>query len=161
MALDIAKPGRKPYQKLEQPEARDASGVHIRRYFSGFFDRFLGALLSGGAFLVLAWVWNFGSIPGFGRHAAWLIVSGAIAVVVLWRVVFLRELSEGGSSERQYRAVAALALLLAAVFGIGSFARNEPSGALGFASASAQLSFAGALSGLACLAAIAYGRSTA
>ncbi|MBI2050922.1 MAG: tetratricopeptide repeat protein [Parcubacteria group bacterium] len=160
MALDIAKFGRKPYQKLEQPEARDASGVHIRRYFSGLFGRLLAVFSSGGAFLTLAWVWDAGAAPGFGRSAAWLIFSGAIFVVFCWRALLSRELAERAVSPAQYRTVALLAVSAVGVFGIGSFARLGLWGALGFSTASPQLSFLGAALGLSWLFAILYGLAT-
>jgi len=161
MAFDIAKFGRKPYQKLEQPEARDASGVHIRRYLSGFFGRMLGALLVGGTFLVLGWAWYPGADSGFGRYTAWIALSGAAVAAFAWRAVFGGELIAAAADAHERRFVSLLALLLVAVFGIGSLARLGLSGAFGLTDASSQLSFLGAALGAFWLFAITYGRGTA
>lgn len=159
MALDIAKYGRKPYQKLEQPEARDASGVHIRRYFSGLFGRLAGVLVPGGAFFALAWTWNFGVVPGFGRYTAWLMLSGALFVVFSWYALLTRGFKEQSAIPEQYRTIALAVVFTILAFGIGSFARLGLLGALGFSAASSELSWLGALLGAAWLCALLYGTS--
>ncbi|MDZ4221478.1 MAG: hypothetical protein U1C18_01240, partial [Patescibacteria group bacterium] len=162
MALDIAKHGRKPYQKLEQPEARDASGVHIRRYFNSFFGRLLGALLSGGAFVVLAWGWDFGGSAWYGRSVIWIAVSGAIAVVLLFGLFFRDSTSRWSADGAAHRLAVGLAFAFAALTGIGAVANAGIVGALGLLDGvpGPTLSFLGAALGAVWLVAIAYGRGT-
>lgn len=162
MALDIAKHGRKPYQKLEQPEARDASGVHIRRYFSSFFGRLLGALLSGGAFAVLAWGWDFGGSAGYGRSIIWIAVSGAIAVVLLLGLLFRGGQSGWSAYGAPHRLAVGLAFAFVVLAGIGAVANLGIAGALGLLDGTEgpALSFLGAALGAVWLIAICFGRGT-
>lgn len=162
MALDIAKLGRKPYQKLEQPREGDASGAHIRRYFSAFFGRIVSVLLLAGTFLVPAWPWDFGASSGFGRHAAWLALSGALGVSFAWHALFSREFSEtpGSSRAREHRTATKLAFVLVVAFGIGSFARLGFWGALGFGALGTELSWLGTFFGALWFLAIRYSRGT-
>lgn len=161
MALDIAKLGRKPYQKLEQPIRADDSGAHIRRYFSSLFGRALTAALLFGAFAVPAWVWDFGLGAGHGRHTAARVLSGAVLVLFSWHVLFRRELSEPSRSVAlPYRSVVGLALALVAAGAVGSVAHQGASGALGLGAPDAQLESLGLAFGAVWLIAVLYGRGT-
>jgi len=160
MALDIAKLGRKPYQKLEQPEVLSASGVYIRQHAGNFFVRVLNILVVSGIFFVLAWVWDFGGFAGFGRSVVWLVFSGALLVVFSWRLFFGREFLKKMYDAREYWVVVRLALVVLVVSGIGSFSQRGVLGALGLSASASALSWLGVVFGVVWLVAMLYGRGT-
>ncbi|MDP6756139.1 MAG: tetratricopeptide repeat protein [Patescibacteria group bacterium] len=156
MAFDIAKFGRKPYQKLEQPQTNTGSSVHIRRYFSVLFERLISILLPLAVFAVPIWVWDFGAETGYGRSLLWLVLSGLVFVFGVIYGMLKYELGSTPSKQKAYQHIIKISIAVLIAFSIGSFANFGFVHGFGIGMLSAHLTVVGVLFGVMWLVIVRY-----
>jgi len=132
MPLDIAKFGRKPYDRLEKPGKKSTSRVHLARYFSSMVRRALFFALCGFLFFIPAFVfdWNFGEGVGrvlFFRASSCLVVLMLTLYLVFDKKSFLIEFS-------RRPAIFVLVVFWLVVLSSSSFFSEDLMRSLGFSS---------------------------
>ena len=118
MSLDIRRVRVKPFKQFDQPQS-GGSWLAGKKIFAELINRALRALILASAFILPAWVWDFGAASGSGRVLALTALFGLI--VLLWSLSALW-LGSPSTLRRPFLTKAALALallaLLSAIFGL-------------------------------------------